>query len=185
MEKITLGVSTCLLGYFVRYDGGHKLDRYVRDILGHYFQYAPVCPEVECGMPTPREALHLVGDPGSPGLLSRKSRRDYTEQMQQWGRGKLGKLVEADICGYIFKSRSPSCGMEGIKVYNEQGSPGATSAGIWAGMLLGRFPFLPVEEDVRLKDPGLRERFIEHVFVYWRWRQLRTDLSCSTSSIVS
>lgn len=172
MEKITLGVSTCLLGHSVRYDGGHKLNRYVRDTLGHYFEYVPVCPEVECGMPVPRESLHLVGDPDSPRLMTRKSQQDYTDQMQEWGRGKLEELAEADICGYIFKSRSPSSGMERIKVYNEQGIPGATSVGIWARMVMDRFPFLPVEDEGRLNDPRLRERFIEHVFVYWRWRQL-------------
>jgi len=172
MEKITLGVSTCLLGHSVRYDGGHKLNRYVRDTLGHYFEYVPVCPEVDCGMPIPRESLRLVGDPDSPRLMTRNSQQDFTDQMQEWGRGKLEELAEADICGYIFKSRSPSSGMERIKVYNEQGMPGATGVGIWARMVMDRFPFLPVEDEGRLNDPKLRERFIEHVFVYWRWRQL-------------
>ncbi|MCF8031433.1 MAG: DUF523 and DUF1722 domain-containing protein [Desulfohalobiaceae bacterium] len=172
MEKISLGVSKCLLGHPVRYDGGHKLNRYVRDTLGHYFEYFPICPEVECGMPVPREALHLVGDPGAPRLRTRKSRQDYTEQMQTWGRNKLEELAEADLCGYIFKSRSPSSGMERIKVYNEQGSPAGNGVGIWARMVMERFPFLPVEDEGRLHDPGLREHFIEHVFLYWRWRQL-------------
>jgi uncharacterized protein YbgA (DUF1722 family)/uncharacterized protein YbbK (DUF523 family) len=172
MEKIPLGVSECLLGHSVRYDGGHKLDRYVRDTLGQHFEYIPVCPEVECGMPTPREALRLVGDPNAPRLLTQKSERDYTEQMQAWGRKKLEELAEADLCGYIFKSRSPSSGMERIKVYNRQGQPGATGVGIWARMFMERFPFLPVEDEGRLHDPGLRERFIEHVFVFRRWRQL-------------
>ncbi|MCF8085939.1 MAG: DUF523 and DUF1722 domain-containing protein [Desulfohalobiaceae bacterium] len=172
MEKITLGMSSCLLGHPVRYDGGHKLDRYVRDTLGHYFEYVPVCPEVECGMPVPRESLRLVGDPQAPRLRTRTSQQDFTEQMQAWGRRKLEELAEADPCGYIFKSRSPSSGMERIKVYNDQGNPGGTGVGIWARMVMERFPFLPVEDEGRLHDPGLREQFIEHVFVFWRWRQL-------------
>ena len=172
MEKITLGVSTCLLGHPVRYDGGHKLNRYVRDTLGHYFDYVPVCPEVECGMPVPRESLHLEGDPDSPRLITRKSRLDYTEQMHEWGRAKLEELAEADLCGYIFKSRSPSSGMERIKVYDERGNPHNSGVGIWARMFMERFPLLPAEDEGRLNDPGLRERFIEHVFVTWRWRQL-------------
>lgn len=172
MEKITLGVSTCLLGHPVRYDGGHKLNRYVRDTLGHYFDYVPVCPEVECGMPVPRESLHLEGDPDSPRLITRKSRLDYTEQMREWGRAKLEELAEADLCGYIFKSRSPSSGMERIKVYDERGNPHNSGVGIWARMFMERFPLLPAEDEGRLNDPGLRERFIEHVFVTWRWRQL-------------
>ncbi len=172
MEKITLGVSTCLLGEPVRYDGGHKLSRYVRDTLGSYFHYVPVCPEVECGMTVPREALRLEGDPDTPRLITRKSRTDYTEQMQAWGRDKLEELASADLCGYIFKSRSPSSGMERIKVYDERGNPRNTGVGIWARMFMERFPFLPVEDEGRLNDPKLRERFIEHVFVYSRWRQL-------------
>ncbi|ACV68611.1 YbgA family protein [Desulfohalobium retbaense] len=170
--SIRLGVSTCLLGKAVRYDGGHKLDRYVRDTLGRYFEYVPVCPEVECGMPVPREALRLVGEPEAPRLVTIRSREDHTDQMQAWGESKLEELAEKDLCGYIFKSRSPSSGMERIKVYNEQGMPAPTGVGIWARMFMDRFPLLPVEDEGRLHDPKLREQFIERVFVYWRWRQL-------------
>ena len=129
--KIKLGVSTCLLGEKVRYDGGHKLNRYVRDTLGQYFDYVPVCPEVECGLPVPREALRLTGDPETPRLVTNKTGHDYTEHMQTWGRKRLAELEQEDLCGYIFKSRSPSSGMERIKVYREQdGMPVNTGVGI-------------------------------------------------------
>ena len=171
-KPITLGVSTCLLGKSVRYDGGHKLNRYVRDTLGQYFAYVPVCPEVESGMPVPREALRLVGAPAAPRLVTIRSREDHTEQMQQWGKDKLEELAAHDLCGYIFKSRSPSSGMERIKVYDDNGMPSPTGIGIWARMFMERFPLLPVEDEGRLNDPKLREHFIERVFVYWRWREL-------------
>jgi uncharacterized protein YbgA (DUF1722 family)/uncharacterized protein YbbK (DUF523 family) len=171
--KIKLGVSTCLLGEKVRYDGGHKLNRYVRDTLGHYFDYVPVCPEVECGLPVPREALRLTGDPGAPRLVTNKTGHDYTEHMQTWGRKRLAELEQEDLCGYIFKSRSPSSGMERIKVYREQdGMPVNTGVGIWARLFMEHFPLLPVEDEGRLNDPLLREHFIERVFVYARWREL-------------
>lgn len=171
--KIKLGVSTCLLDEKVRYDGGHKLNRYVRDTLGQYFDYVPVCPEVECGLPVPREALRLTGDPGAPRLVTNKTGHDYTEHMQTWGRKRLAELEQEDLCGYIFKSRSPSSGMERIKVYRDQdGMPVNTGVGIWARLFMEHFPLLPVEDEGRLNDPLLREHFIERVFVYARWREL-------------
>ncbi|MCF8105901.1 MAG: DUF523 and DUF1722 domain-containing protein [Desulfohalobiaceae bacterium] len=172
-EKIKLGVSTCLLGEKVRYDGGHKLSRYVRDTLGQYFDFVPVCPEMECGLPVPREALRLVGDPGAPRLVTNKTGIDFTEQMQNWGQKKLAELEGEDLCGYIFKSRSPSSGLERIKVYREiDGMPVNEGVGIWAGMFMDHFPYIPVEDEGRLNDPLLREHFIERVFVYARWREL-------------
>ncbi len=171
--KIKLGVSTCLLGEKVRYDGGHKMNRYVRDTLGQYFDYLPVCPEVECGLPIPREALRLTGDPGAPRLVTNKTGLDYTEQMQTWGRKRLVELEQEDLCGYIFKSRSPSSGMERIKVYRvRDGMPVNEGVGLWARMFMDHFPLVPVEDEGRLNDPLLREHFIERVFVYARWREL-------------
>jgi uncharacterized protein YbgA (DUF1722 family)/uncharacterized protein YbbK (DUF523 family) len=172
-ERIRLGVSSCLLGENVRYDGGHKLDRYVRDTLGAHFEYVPVCPEKECGLPVPREAMHLTGDPESPRLVTVRSGTDHTDRMQRWGRTRLEELAELDLCGFIFKSRSPSSGMERIKVYDDRGNPSRTSTGIWARMFMDRFPLLPVEDEGRLHDPKLRERFIEHVFVYSRFRRMQ------------
>ena len=173
MEKPLLGISTCLLGKDVRYDGGHKLDKYLRDFLGQFVDYVPVCPEVECGMSIPREALRLVGDPSSPRLITRKSGKDYTEQMTTWAKGRLAELQELPLCGYVFKSKSPSSGMERVRVYPKEGSgvqPSRKGVGMWARAFMDHFPLLPVEEEGRLNDALLRENFIERVFVVYRWR---------------
>ena len=174
-NRIRLGISTCLLGREVRYDGTHKLDRYLRDTLGVYVEYVPVCPEVECGMTIPREALRLVGDHNNPRLMTINSKIDYTDQMQEWGRKKLDELAGEALCGYIFKSRSPSSGMERIKVYDKKGVPVKNGVGIFARMFMERFPLLPVEDEGRLHDPLLRENFIERIFVMKRWRELMSD----------
>ncbi|HPV73228.1 MAG TPA: DUF523 domain-containing protein, partial [Smithellaceae bacterium] len=123
MEKIKLGISTCLLGENVRYDGGHKLDRFLRDTLGRYVDYAPVCPETECGMGIPREAMRLEGNPDAPRLVTRSTRIDKTEMMVSWAKKRIARLASEDLCGFIFKSDSPSSGMERVKVYDEKGMP--------------------------------------------------------------
>jgi uncharacterized protein YbgA (DUF1722 family)/uncharacterized protein YbbK (DUF523 family) len=174
-EKITLGISSCLLGQEVRYDGGHKLDRYLRDTLGQFVEYVPVCPEVECGLPIPREAMRLIGDPDAPRLITNKTKIDHTDKMKGWGVKRLAELDTLDLCGYIFKSRSPSSGMARVKVYDEQGMPSRYGSGIWAKMFMDRFPFLPVEDEGRLHDPKLREMFIERIFMYKRWRDSFAD----------
>lgn len=172
-ETLHLGVSRCLLGGKVRYDGGHKLDRYLTDTLGPFVEFVPVCPEVECGMSVPREALRLVGDPGNPRLVTQKTGRDYTEQMQKWGRHRLELLANQGLCGYVFKSKSPSSGMARVKVYSEDGKRvSQAGVGIWARMVQERFPHMPFEDEGRLHDMGLRENFIERVFVYKRLRDL-------------
>jgi uncharacterized protein YbgA (DUF1722 family)/uncharacterized protein YbbK (DUF523 family) len=175
IEPIKLGVSACLLGQSVRYDGGHKWDRFLTDTLGRYVEYVPVCPEVECGLPTPREAMRLVGDPAAPRLLTIKTRRDLTDRMRAWGETKLQELSGLDLCGYIFKSKSPSSGMERVKVYDVNGVPKANGVGVWARMFMDRFPLLPVEDEGRLHDPLLREMFIERIFVMRRWRDMQRD----------
>lgn len=167
-----IGISTCLLGENVRYDGGHKLDRYLRDLLGMYVTYVPVCPETESGLPIPREAMRLVGDVEDPRLVTINTRVDHTERMKSWGRQKLDQLKKENLCGFIFKSRSPSSGMERVKIYNEKGHPMPKGRGIFAGMFMDRFPLLPVEEDGRLNDPGLRENFITRIFVFSRWLEV-------------
>jgi uncharacterized protein YbgA (DUF1722 family)/uncharacterized protein YbbK (DUF523 family) len=170
--SIPIGISTCLLGEKVRYDGGHRLDRFLRDTLGQYVEYVPVCPETECGLSIPREAMHLVGDISNPRLVTIKSGTDYTERMKLWGRDRLNDLADHNLCGYIFKSRSPSSGMERIKVYTEEGRfRSSNGVGIWARMVMDRFPLLPVEDEGRLQDPLLREKFIERIFVHHRWRE--------------
>jgi len=172
METIKLGISTCLLGEPVRYDGGHKLDRFLRDTLGQYVQYAPVCPEVECGLGIPRESMHLEGDPGAPRLITTRTRRDMTDQMQNWAQKRVRELERENLCGFIFKSNSPSSGMERVKISDEKGMPKKIGVGIFAGIFMKHFPLLPVEEEGRLHDPRLRENFIERLFVFKRWREM-------------
>ena len=172
MEKIRIGVSACLLGQNVRYDGGHQRDRYITDTLGRWFEWVPVCPEVEYGLPIPREAMRLVGDPETPRLVTIRTRIDHTDGMLSWADKRLEALAVEDLCGFIFKSRSPSSGMAAVKVYPETGMAVKKGVGIFAGAFMRRFPLLPVEEDGRLNDPVLRENFIERIFVYRRWREL-------------
>jgi len=170
-HPIKLGISTCLLGESVRYDGGHKLDRFLTDTLGQYVEYVPVCPEVECGLPIPREAMHLEGDPESPRLVTLRTHQDYTAQMVKWAKKRVKELEQEDLCGFIFKSNSPSSGMERVKVYNEKGMPEKKGVGMFAGIFMEHFPLVPVEEEGRLHDPVLRENFIERIFIQKRWRE--------------
>jgi uncharacterized protein YbgA (DUF1722 family)/uncharacterized protein YbbK (DUF523 family) len=172
MEKIKLGISTCLLGENVRYDGGHKLDRFLTETLGQYVEYVPVCPEVECGLTIPREAMHLEGDPESPRLVTIRTKQDMTDRMIQWGRKRVAELERRNLCGFIFKSDSPSSGMERVKVYNEKTMPVKKGVGIFARIFMEHFPLLPVEDEGRLHDPELRENFIERIFALKRWREL-------------
>lgn len=172
MDKIKMGISRCLLGENVRYDGGHQHDRYLTDTLGSYFQYVPVCPEVEYGLPIPREALRLIGKPENARLVTIKTGIDHTDGMLAWAKIKLKELEKEDLCGFIFKSKSPSSGMQAVKVYGPSGMPVHKGVGIFAGAFMKHFPLLPVEEDGRLHDPALRENFIERVFVYKRWQDL-------------
>ncbi len=171
MEKIRLGISACLLGEPVRYDGGHKLDRFLRDTLGKYVDYVSVCPEKECGMGVPRESMRLEGTPECPRLVTVRTKKDKTDMMTQWARKRLDELAGERLLGFIFKSGSPSSGMERVKVYSEKGIPAKNGTGIFAGMFMERFPRLPVEEEGRLNDDALRENFIERIFTLQRWRE--------------
>jgi uncharacterized protein YbgA (DUF1722 family)/uncharacterized protein YbbK (DUF523 family) len=171
-RPIRLGISRCLLGENVRYDGGHKHDPFLTRTLGEYVEYVPVCPEVECGLPVPRESMRLVGDPESPRLLTRKSGIDHTQRMKDWAGPRLEALENEDLCGFIFKSKSPSSGMERVKVYSETGNLAGQSVGIFARMFMDRFPLLPVEEEGRLHDIRLRENFIDRIFVLRRYRDM-------------
>ncbi len=172
MESITIGISSCLLGNNVRYNGGHQHDRYITETLGRYFRWIPVCPEVECGLGVPREAMRLIGDPESPRLVTIHSGIDHTDGMLNWGAKKLKELEKEELCGFIFKSRSPSSGIGGVKIYSSSGMPDRKGAGIFGGAFMKHFPLTPVIDDGRLHDPVLRENFIERVFVYKRWHDL-------------
>jgi len=172
---IKVGVSACLLGEKVRYDGGHKHDRYITDTLGKFFTFVPVCPEVESGMTIPREAMRLEGDPAAPRLMTRISRIDKTEQMLSFCRSKVAELEKADLCGFIFKKDSPSSGLFRVKVYDDKGMPKKSGSGLFAAAVAKQLPLLPMEEDGRLFDANLRENFIERVFSYHRWKDFLGD----------
>jgi uncharacterized protein YbgA (DUF1722 family)/uncharacterized protein YbbK (DUF523 family) len=174
-EKIRVGISSCLLGEKVRYDGGHKLDPYLKHTLGGYVEWVAVCPEIETGLPVPREAMRLVGDPASPRLVTIKTGIDLTERMQAWSAKKLWLLEKEDLCGFVFKSRSPSSGMRSVKVYGPTGVPSHAGAGIFARAFMEMFPLIPVEDEGRLHDPELRENFIERLFVFQRWKRMREE----------
>ncbi|MDZ7821456.1 MAG: DUF523 and DUF1722 domain-containing protein [Candidatus Marinimicrobia bacterium] len=166
-----VGISSCLLGNEVRYDGQHKLDRFLRDELGKYVEWYPVCPEVECGLSIPREAMRLVGDdPERPRLLTVNTKVDLTEKMETFVQKRLDQLEKEDLRGFVFKVKSPTSGMRGVKIYTEQGMPSRRGSGIFAREFMKRFPHIPVEDEGRLHDAGLRENFIERLFVYDRWR---------------
>ena len=171
-DKIRLGISSCLLGENVRYDGGHKRDRFIIETLGQFVEFVPVCPEVECGLPIPRESMHLAGDPQSPRLVTTRSKIDHTERMVHWARKRVGELEKENLCGFVFKSNSPSSGMERVKIYNEHGMAQKTGVGMFARAFMDHFPLIPVEEDGRLHDIRLRENFIELIFALKRWREL-------------
>lgn len=170
MKKIRVGISSCLLGEPVRYDGGHKHDPYLTGTLGAFFDYVPVCPESEAGLGIPREAMRLVGNPASPRLVTQKSGKDLTARMERWIADRLRGLAAEDLCGFIFKSGSPSSGMERVKVYDEKGNARKSGSGLFARAFMERFPLVPVEDEGRLHDVGIRENFIVRVFAYHRWK---------------
>jgi uncharacterized protein YbgA (DUF1722 family)/uncharacterized protein YbbK (DUF523 family) len=170
MKKMKLAISSCLLGEKVRYDGQHKHDHYLTDVLGQFVEWVPVCPEVECGMTIPREAMHLSGDIDNPRLVTIHTDIDLTDQMKKWGTEKINFLAKEDLCGYVFKSKSPSSGRFNVKVFNAKGIPVKKGIGIFARMFAESFPLIPQEEEGRLHDPMLRDNFIDKIFAYSRWK---------------
>lgn len=167
---IRVGVSSCLLGEEVRWDGGHKHDRFLTGTFGRFVEWVPVCPEVELGLGIPREPIRLVGDPEAPKLVGVKSGDDHTQRMNTLAARRVRALAKLDLCGYVLKRGSPSCGMERVRVFSAKGMPSKKGRGLFAGALLHRLPLLPVEEEGRLNDPPLRENFIERIFAYRRLR---------------
>lgn len=159
------------MGNNVRYDGGHKLDHYLRHTFGQFIEWVPVCPEAECGLPVPREAMDLVGDPDSPRLITRVTGVDHTGRMLQWSKKKLAALEKEGLSGFVLKARSPSCGVHDSKIYSRPGRLAGGRAGLFAEAVMGRFPLMPIEDEEGLQDPGSRENFIERVFVYQRWQE--------------
>jgi uncharacterized protein YbgA (DUF1722 family)/uncharacterized protein YbbK (DUF523 family) len=171
-RPIRVGISSCLLGEAVRYDGGHKRDGFLTDTFGRFVEWVPICPEMECGLGTPREAMRLVSTAGRIRLRTVKTGVDLTAQMETYVRRKIPALASEELSGYVLKKNSPSCGLERVKIYDRHGVPARSGRGLFAAALVERFPHLPVEEEGRLSDPRLRENFVERVFAYWRLRGL-------------
>ncbi len=171
-QLLRLGVSTCLLGEEVRFDGGHARDRYVTDTLGQWFEYVSVCPEVEMGMSIPRPAIRLIDEGQGVQLVAPSTGEDFTSRMADYAQAKVTELMKFDLDGYILKKSSPSCGLARIRVYRDGMPARRNEQGLFAAQLTERWPSLPVEEEGRLNDPGLRENFIERVFARNRWRTL-------------
>jgi len=171
-ETLKLGISSCLHGEEVRFNGAHKRDDLLLGTIGRYVRWVPVCPEVEYGLGIPRETLRLEGDPANPRLVQTAARKDITDGMREWAKARLVKLAENDLDGYIAKKNSPSCGVFRVKLYDANGVPSGASRGIFADELVKAFPLLPLEEEGRLRDPIIRENFIERIFAYHRIKAL-------------
>jgi uncharacterized protein YbgA (DUF1722 family)/uncharacterized protein YbbK (DUF523 family) len=175
---IRIGISSCLLGAKVRFDGGHKRDGFLTDTIGPFVEWVPVCPEVEAGFGTPRETMRLERVSAAEKathavrLLTTKTKIDLTDQLVSYSARRVVALESEGLSGYVLKKDSPSCGMERVKVYDGHGSPARTGRGIFAEHLRARFPSLPVEEEGRLSDPRLRENFVERIFAYRRLQTL-------------
>lgn len=171
--RIPVGISSCLLGDEVRYNGGHKRDTYIDRTLGQYFTFRPFCPEVDIGLGIPRKPIRLVRRDGDiacvdiddPSIDHTQALADCADQQAGW---------QSELCGYILKRASPSCGMERVKVY-DKGQPQPDGAGIYAARMMANFPEMPVEEEGRLGDPVLRENFIQRVYVMYRWKRMRAE----------
>ena len=169
-RPIRIGISACLLGQPVRFDGGHKRDAFLTGTFGRFVEWVPVCPEIECGFGTPREAMRLVRGAHGVRLLTVRTGVDLSARMERWSRSRVSELAGEDLSGYVLKKDSPSCGLDRVKVYDRGGAPARDGRGLFAAALVEAFPHLPVEEEGRLTDPRLRDNFVERVFAYWRLR---------------
>jgi len=163
-----LGISACLLGQEVRFDGGHKRDRFLTDELGQHVEWVAVCPEVEVGMGIPREPVQLLRIGETTRMMTTNTGLDYTDRMNEWAQARVEALAGEDLDGYVLKSKSPSCGLWNVRVEHADGSPANDGRGLFASVLLERFPSLPIEEEGRLADPHLRNDFLERVLAYRR-----------------
>ena len=168
---IRIGISTCLLGEHVRFDGGHKRDAYLVETLGRHVEWVPVCPEAEAGLGVPRESMNLRRVGAEVRLVTTKSGVDHTDAVRAYAARRIATLRSYELCGYVLKKNSPSCGMEQVRIYGARGAV-TNGRGLFAEALLKAFPYLPIEEEGSLGDSGLRENFIERVFAYRRLRSL-------------
>ncbi len=167
---IRIGVSSCLLGAEVRFDGGHKRNDFLTGVFGRFVEFVPVCPEFELGLGVPRESLRLTRADGEIRMVGNLSGADHTAAMNRFAARRVAALAREQLSGYVLKKDSPSCGMERVRVYASGGTPARDGRGLFAAALIARYPHLPVEEEGRLNDPRLRENFIERVFAYRRIR---------------
>jgi uncharacterized protein YbgA (DUF1722 family)/uncharacterized protein YbbK (DUF523 family) len=168
---IKVGISQCLLGANVRYDGGHKQNRFCREDLAQIFQFVPLCPEVGIGLPVPRKTIRLIGDATAPrAVFSDDASKDVTQPLQAFADKNIPQLET--MSGYVFCKSSPSCGLERVKVYSEKGGAQSKGMGVFAARVKQLYPLLPTEEDGRLNDPQLRDSFIKRVYIYHDWQQL-------------
>lgn len=173
MKKIPIGISSCLLGQNVRYDGGHRLDAYITGTLGEYFEFHPFCPEMGIGLGAPRPTLHLVTVDHAVHCVGIKNPDcDVTEPLRNYAEQQ--KHLHAELCGYILKKNSPSCGMGRVKIYTDNQSR-TDGVGIYAGEMMRLNPLLPVEEEGRLGDANLRGNFIQRVYVLYRWKAMLAE----------
>jgi uncharacterized protein YbbK (DUF523 family) len=163
-----IGISQCLLGDNVRYDGGHKLDSVLIETLGRHVEWVPVCPEVEIGLGTPRESMHLVGDSQAPRLVTLNTGVDHTEAMNRFAQQRVRELEALNLSGFVFKSASPSCGISGVLLFNAQGTETQDGVGLFARAFMAHFPLIPVEDEDRLHDPQTLKNFLERVLAYQR-----------------
>jgi uncharacterized protein YbgA (DUF1722 family)/uncharacterized protein YbbK (DUF523 family) len=171
-RPIRIGISSCLLGEQVRFDGGHKRDSFLADTFGRFVHWIPVCPEVECGLGAPRESMRLVRQEDGIRLLTVKTGVDLTDRMTRFAARRVAALGADELSGFVLKKDSPTCGLARVKVYDRRGSPIREGRGFFAAQLVSSAPHLPVEEEGRLSDPRLRLNFVERVFAYWRLRGL-------------
>ena len=183
-EKIKIGVSSCLLGEKVRWNGDHKQDRYVLEVLGSCFDCVSICPEVDAGMSVPRETVSLYGTLEKQKMISKGSRTDWTKKMTRYKKGRISELRKESICGYVFKSDSPSCGIGKVPIYSEfSSSRMRQGSGMFASSFIKAFPLVPVEDEGRLHDQATRENFIVRIFCFHRLQSLVKN-SFSISSLV-
>ena len=168
-ETLRIGISQCLLGDKVRYDGGHKCDSFLIEALGRHVEWVPVCPEAELGLGTPREPMRLVGDLQAPRLIAITTGIDHTDAMNGFARQRVRQLEALDLSGYVFKADSPSCGITQVPLFN-QGIETHDTVGLFARAFMEYFPLMPVEEDSRLHDPQAVKTFLERVLAYRKTR---------------
>jgi uncharacterized protein YbbK (DUF523 family) len=161
--NIKIGISSCLLGEPVRYDGTDKKDQFLINTFGRDIEWVPVCPEVEYGLPVPREEMRLYGNSDYPQLITVNTKVDHTKGLHKWIIHKLEELEDENLCGFIFKSRSPSCGPGDVNIYYASGRSVINGAGLFAGAFIRHFPCIPVESDEQLHNTVIKETFIKKI----------------------